>query len=427
MNTNLKLIAAALLVAALAGCGGGGGSEDGSGTPPEKTELEKANDRADAAKEEAATQKKRADDLEQANRDADEEARLAKAQKDAYALRMAIASAFTGAAPDNEKQENRDASNGGMVTILGKAFKKQYEAELKGHDGNLPITNEDGTGLSDEVMAKHISAKGFGTSGEKTHDHITLNDEGQKVVRLSGSYHGVPGTFTCTSPGQINVGCKSNYGLDDTLSLTGTWVFRPANPATKVTDGSAVAFGWWTHDLDKDEKTAGVYHVPGDGIELYSAFGGGGTATYKGDAIGQYAIHRGAGAENDSGEFTADVTLEADFGPTAGGGTIRGMVDNFKGADKMGRDWEVKLMSAKITDGAWASPTDRATSEDPDAYTVWTMDGAKGSKAGGWKGGMYHAVGSGAALTPTAAGGVFAAEHGNIANMIGAFGADLDD
>ena len=430
MNSNLKLLSAGLLVAALAGCGGGGGGEMTEKTPEEQCkddgglfeggvcksaeDLRKEGADAEGEKRDKADDDKKADDDAKA------------AQMAAQTLRAALEAAIGGdadsdtttnpgtdhfvtvAAAGPSGLKNNDAYKAMSVSVSGKAFNKQYTAI---NEGVLAI--HDGSAFTNDVVASRVSVPAFGTSGAKSHTANGVTSTGTARFSTSGSLHGVAGTYTCTGT------CGSSFNADDVLVLTGTWTFKPSNPSAPVMDGAAVQYGWWTHDLGKTSAVARVYYGPKDMNEV--AYTGGGKATYTGDAVGQYAIHRGAGSDNDSGAFTADVTLNANFGTNA---EISGMVDGFMGADGMARDWEVALRAATITSGAWA-PVDAPGNT---AMTVWTMGGVKGSAAGSWRGQTY---GPGATpdvtLTPAAVAGAFSAEHGNIGNMIGSFGADVDD
>ena len=434
MNSNWKLLPAALLVAvlALAGCGGGGSTPTDTGPTPE----EEANQRADEA-EQRADQAEADLEAERQRQAAEKAAADAKAaQMAAAALRAALGAAIDGAVDgtttDNPGTDyfvtvaaagpsglkNNDAYKEMFVSVAGKSFNKQYTLT----NGSLGITGTDSAALTG-ISLSNVGGSMFSTTGLKTHTPNGVNSAGEARFTTSGSFHGVDGTYTCAPVGGV---CSSNVNADDDLVLVGQWSFMPGNPSASVMDGRAVQYGWWTDDLGKTTHVARVFYGPKD-MTAYTDFAGGGKATYKGDAVGQYAIHRGAGAENDSGMFTADATLNADFGGT--GAEISGMIDGFMGADGMARDWTVALQAATIGSGAWAPAGTPNDATDNEAMTVWTMDGAKGSAGGSWRGEFYgpDATDRGTAVTPAAAAGAFSAVHGNIGNMIGSFGADLED
>ncbi len=428
------LLAGAL---ALAGCGGSSNGEgmvddmDDMLTPEEQCDAENG-EFVDGECKSAADLQAELDAKEKADADEKAAADAKMAQVDAAALRAALAKAIGGdvdvsttANPGNDYfvtvaaagpsgLKDNDAYKDMVVSVAGKTFSKQYPSISNG----VVTLVTDGTPQAD-FPSSRIKVAAFGTSGQKTHTANGVNSRGAARFTTSGSYHGVDGTNTCTGT------CTSNWNDSDALQLGGTWAFMPSDPNGNVMDGSAVQYGWWTNDLGKSSAVARVYYGPKD-MSAYTDFAGGGTATYKGDAVGQYAIHRGAGADNDSGAFTANATLNADFG--GNDAEISGMIDGFMGADGVARDWTVTLGAATIADGVWKPAITPGNSADLEAMTVWTMDGAKGSAAGGWSGAFYGLSGRGTAVTPAAAAaaGAFSAEHGNIGNMIGAFGAEKE-
>ena len=431
MKSNWKLLSAGLLVAALAGCGGG---SSGDMTEPMMTPEEECLAGDGVVYEDGVC--KTAEDLRAEGRDAEAEKRdkeaaadqaaadAKAAQEDAQKLRAALAAAiggtrdgtiadnpgddyFVNAVPTAAALGGEDAHKSMSVTVMGKAFDKEYTLT----NGSITLTAND-----QDFPFNRAKASVFSTSGNKDHDNNTLVG-GNARFRTTGTYHGVSGTFTCTAPD--NGTCASNVGGDQEFTLVGTWTFTPGDASSRVTDGNAAQYGWWTDDIGKTTAEARVYFGAGDDAVANTTFGGGGKATYKGDAVGQYAIHRGAGAANDSGAFTAKATIEANFATT--GATVSGTIDGFMGADGNARDWTVALQSADLSGGVWA-PNTADDAANP-GMTVWTMGDDKAAAAGGWNGAMY---GGSATVTPTAVAGAFAAEHGNIGNMIGAFGADKE-
>ena len=403
MRLNSKLLLAALFMGALALAGCGGGSDD---TPepapapapepcPDGQARNNDGDCVQTATDAAAA--------------AAAAAKAAAAQKDAATLQGVLDGLKTTASGDGATAvyayfladtpadlKSKDAYKEMFVSVMGKAFNKEYTTNFS--DGVLSITGE---ALTNNAKAK---ATAFGTSGTKTHTKVTLTG----VFTTKGSYHGVDGTFTCSG----GDACTSTITATG-VTLAGTWKFKPDNPSAKVSDGKVTKYGWWTNDLGKSTtvQKAQVFYrsVAGDSNQV-SDFAGSGTATYEGDAVGQYAIHRGAGAANDSGAFTADATLNVNFNDDK----VTGMIDNFMGADGKARDWTVALQE----DGF--SSNDSNTWDG--AKTVWTMGGVKGAAAGDWRGNLN---GGNSTTTPIAAVGAFQAEHGNIGNMIGAFGASV--
>ena len=140
-----------------------------------------------------------------------------------------------------------------------------------------------------------------------------------------------------------------------------------------------------------------------------------GTATYRGPAVGKFAIEPRIG-EASGGDFAAVVTLEVDFGNAADLGTVDGDVEEFTVSGET-NTWSVSLGSARIgSDGSIA-----ARGNDT-ALTVWSIGGNEGAVSGTpptWSG-QLHDVGEHG--VPAVATGVFEASYDEVGRMIGAFG-----
>ena len=156
--------------------------------------------------------------------------------------------------------------------------------------------------------------------------------------QVQGTYFGASGLFTCTSAtcritraaaGSTNFGIGDDDPVLDGSQEGGTWTFAPADGATvNLPDQNWLAFGFWLtapDDAADGTHRVGVFH---DGMQAYD-YGNAnnddtgrlaGTATYQGSAAGLY-VNR-----DNSGVFTADVNLDADFETNM----LSGRVDNFK-------------------------------------------------------------------------------------------------
>ena len=129
-----------------------------------------------------------------------------------------------------------------------------------------------------------------------------------------------------------------------------------------------------------------------------------GTATYVGDAVGQYALK---GSILDSGSFTATATLTADFSTDK----IKGTIDNFSGPFN-GSSWSIELKEASFENQQGTVDA---------GETVWTIDGVEGDSGGVWDGEMFK-TDSG---FPRDVVGGFSSEHsGANAVIVGGFGAE---
>ena len=105
-----------------------------------------------------------------------------------------------------------------------------------------------------------------------------------------------------------------------------------------------------------------------------------GTATYKGSALGLSALKTYTAGEHTgqrSGQFTADVTLNAKFGASR---ELGGTVDNFMG-NAVDDDWSVELQKNADNVYFWVSGG--------------VAQGAGGSRTGTWQGYPFNQDGVG--------------------------------
>ena len=268
--------------------------------------------------------------------------------------------------------------------------------------GHLPIVSTTDTTL--------IVAAGFPT-GPGLRDHEP-GPGGTALVE--GSFDGAPGTFVCT-PAADSV-CRSSVKAGGGYVLTGgAWKFVPAQGATvPEPDDEHQYFGWWLRATD-GTYAIGAFHG-GEGTaqdEFADLAALAGTATYRGPAVGQFAIQREAG-ESEAGEFAATATLEVDFGDGISLGTVSGEVDDFT-VGGMAKDWSVELGSAAI--GTLGTISSGGTHT---ALTRWTIGDDTPVTTATWSGQFHEADRD---RTPTVATGRFDAVHGTVGRMTGAFGA----
>ena len=184
------------------------------------------------------------------------------------------------------------------------------------------------------------------------------NPSGTTKITILGSYHGVPGTYSCTpaSGGSCAVAVAGKgfnlSGLNSGgVAVDTKWTFSPTDPETRlmeVPDGIYASYGWWLHKAAGDgDFTASAFAdykgtAPTVGISMLR-----GKATYMGGAVGKYALSSSTGGTNNAGDFTADAMLKATF---AEAHTISGTISNFTDADGETPDWTVEMKEAVITD-----------------------------------------------------------------------------
>ena len=269
-----------------------------------------------------------------------------------------------------------------------------------------------------------IESSAFASANsQKIHERNRDTDDtaGNDTYVTTGTFGGAAGTYTCTGA----EACTSQRAnADGGVKLTGTWSFTADGSAmAQVADDAYLSFGWWLH-----RDLVGGYHVgllnhetkqdDSTGLNMLA-----GTATYEGKAAGKYAVYESGTAKG--GAFTADATLEVDFGDNStDGSTVEGMIDKFDGDDMSG--WSVKLNKVDLSETGVSANTLTAvpgTTND----TVWTMGDSTAAAAGEWKATFYEGEGAADGNTaPTGAIGTFEAEYGHVGRMAGAFGVEYD-
>ena len=256
------------------------------------------------------------------------------------------------------------------------------------------------------------------TAGTETFKLPDPNPQNEQLITVSGSFHGVAGTYSCDTGAGRDAACTAAVAAKG-FTLAGTWTFMPTDANARVTEAADTAYssyGWWLHKSADDRNWTASAFVDDKGAD--QAVGGvidalDGTATYMGGAAGHYALFSRTGGTNDSGQFTARATLEADFTNNEDDDAITGTIDQFIGADGESRDWSVKLNASAIANvGTFGDDTNG---------TVWTMDGLAAPASGEWSGSLRELGDDG---VPEAATGTFYTTHGPGNRMVGAFGAN---
>ncbi len=299
----------------------------------------------------------------------------------------------------------------------GDPFNEEYSSLT---DGALSLV-ADGTGTGDFSAARVASSRFDQTAGTKSFK-LGAND---RAVMISGSYHGVPGTYSCTvvvgGSCTVTVAAQGftlgGVDSDGTADTTVDWEFKPTSQTTKVmsmADAIYASYGWWLHTNADGDFTASAFaadrgEVPdAEGLAALN-----GTATYMGGAAGKYALRSSTDGTNDAGHFTADVTLDADFTDN----TIAGTVDNFMGVGGA-KGWSVELKESAIGDSGAITGT-AADAAAGDQMTVWTIGGTAADASGAWSGSLQD---NGDDNVPKVGTGTFHSTYGEAGRMVGAFG-----
>ena len=323
-------------------------------------------------------------------------------------------------------------SNVGDATE-GNPFNEQYPETATFVTNGVVTIDTSGT----DTPASRVASSSFDQSaGLKRFKLPDPNPGGATKINVSGSFHGVSGTYTCT-PGTGNT-CVSrvaangfDLGVVDASNAytAGSWTFVPTTPTAKVmsvADMHYASYGWWIHKGADGTYTASAFvDDKDDGTDANVPAASGvtalqGSATYSGGAAGKYALYSSTGGTNDAGHFTAAATLEADFGDD----TVTGTIGNFMGADGNSRNWSVKLMTSVVGDnGAISGSAAQRTANETltDQMTVWTIDGTAAAASGAWSGSIQNNDDNG---VPRVATGTFTSEYSTAGEMVGAFGAN---
>ncbi len=404
MNSNLKLLPAALTVAmlALAGCGGGS-SDDMMPDPTPPTPQELCEDAGNNWHEgDCYTDQELIDlGIEQGREAEAEESAKAAAAKAALAHHSllgtdagvpAIQTAATNPTPLTTKAADKSSQSlrlrGAKFSTLGLTA-ASTPSELVGF---YPVATE---------FLGQTEADAFGKISQKTHTgNATTGDLNDFVT--AGTYRGVSGMLRCDAG---TTGCTSKDGNP----VGANWHFKPNNSEDRIA-GLKLDWGWWlTRDVGGNITVVNRFRtsdVTRDGLAASTGLEelGSGTASYEGDANGQYAVI------GDSGAFEAKASLEATFGQAAI--PLSGSIHTFTGADGESRDWMVELKaiadSGATGNGVYTGGT-----------TVWNGN----NLASGWSADMYNGTANAA---PDAIVGGFEAESQG-GRMTGMFGAALQE
>ena len=232
-----------------------------------------------------------------------------------------------------------------------------------------------------------------------------------------GTYDGASGTYACAQA----TDCTVSGDGEKVTALGAGWRFTPASGVT-VPKGTAahLQFGWWVRkDSDGEPVDAGTFARASAGslsaVDDASAIIG--TATYRGGAAGKFAVSdSGTPANDNSGHFTADATLEADFNANPDK-TVSGTIDNFTLNDTAKVPWKVSLEESTIASGAIEGSND----------TKWSLDGENFSAVAttsDWTANFYQGGDDDDNGIPNTVIGEFTSQIGSTHHMEGAFGAN---
>ena len=258
-------------------------------------------------------------------------------------------------------------------------------AEIVGDTVKMRIAKD--ADNTNEVDAASIA----GMTLASTRDVTDAQMKEANGVQVGAAYKGIDGTAFC-----VGSNCVVEADADGGRKFTGDWYFTPAMPMQvylKNADGVYgpetlfVSFGHWltVDEAAGDEWTVHTF-ATSTAATLYTVALSDDlddSATYNGKAAGMsvYKTDNAAGDGQDinSGRFTADVTLNAEFGiATRTAAMIGGTIDGFDGGYAANDEWSVRLVEVELkADGAPSTGKTVTASDDG----VWSAAAYGGDAA----------------------------------------------
>ncbi len=291
-----------------------------------------------------------------------------------------------------------------------------FTAKSVGADSNSP---PDSAELKLVRSSAFVPGAGSGTNLNFNHfiadnDSETDGNQPRAAFETAGTYNGADGTYKCNS----NVNCTVNLNAKgEIVGMSAGWVFIPGDGETvDVADASYLSYGFWLKRT-MSAKDGTVYNevetfARADGIARSDAQNIGqvtGDATYEGGAAGVYVKNvtdnQGATLSSTSGQFEADVELNANFG---GGNigvnnqfVISGEVKNFTlhptddggNSNAADNDWAVKLNATDFSGRTGMGPGKEAAGSQFENTFSGTATGDSSAAAGSWSGAFFGTAG----------------------------------
>lgn len=237
---------------------------------------------------------------------------------------------------------------------------------------------------------------------------------------ISSRFDDAYGVLTCVSPI-----CTINMDNHILTEMTG-WAFVPKvmtdgrggsrSPQILVEDTDYRYFGYWRRGPDHDNGGGYDIWTFADGSEPYTGDTQSltGRATYVGPASGLY-VKDADGGSSSTGQFTATVTLHADFGSKQ---TISGSMGDFRdGSKNLG--WSLGMGSTGIDASKFSGTTSGLTYAGQDQWGQAVYNGSA-DNVGGYEGAFYG--GADDNNYPYGVAGTFTGKFDDGA-VIGGFGA----
>ena len=311
---------------------------------------------------------------------------------------------------DVDLAPNMDANNDGepdndftakSVGINASTPPDQAELKLVKSSAFVP-----GAGSETDLTFNHFIAD---------NDDDTAGNQPRAAYETAGTYNGADGTYKCNLTGES---CTVKLNAKGEISeMSAGWVFIPGdNETVDVADATYLSYGFWLKRT-MSAKDGTVYNevetfAMAHGINESTTDGIGdvrGDATYEGGAAGVYVKNvtdnQGATLSSTSGQFEADVELNANFG---GGNigvnnqfVISGEVKNFTlhptddggNSNAADNDWAVKLNATDFSGRTGMGPGKEAAGSQFENTFSGTATGDSSAAAGSWSGAFFGTAG----------------------------------
>ena len=227
---------------------------------------------------------------------------------------------FTGSVYKRIMMDDADDEHMDMLTLYTNVgapgegdYQTRYGTGNAGDRDGIMDISRPGEGANYNVLtfsadvsdiSMHFMSSMFSTadSGSTMLEGMNDQDTDADDRAFDGHFHGVPGTYTCTT----TTGCTVvNDDEGNLVQIVGLLTFAPdetetGDPAHKVAgivpDTDYLVFGYWVRTTtDDDDKTTRAITAVSLGMDPYGTPGASveGTATYEGAAAGLYVLKEG--------------------------------------------------------------------------------------------------------------------------------------
>ncbi|MYA89851.1 MAG: hypothetical protein F4X97_15610 [Boseongicola sp. SB0662_bin_57] len=312
--------------------------------------------------------------------------------KGAGSLAMAVADVKAGSALDDSNAKIARAKADGVAMAVETAIGNVITAGLGSlaTDANdaVMMTPHAGMTFKDITGSARMAATMIGDFAEGGTARTDLGTATASGASQATAYKGIPGNLICFS-------ATCSVGTDG--KITGDVQFAPTNPGAYYVMASAGAdytpltnvgnYGYWLNAADDaislraDSPSTGLLWTRDadttdttvDDVEAsYSGMAGG---------FSERTVGTGDNAKQSSGEFTANVMLNATFGQN--NYDMNGSISGFAGGSHVNPDWYVRLDEVN----------DRTGDIDNGAISSASMPGKEDATTGAWTATAYGASG----------------------------------